>query len=188
MVASLYLRFNYICALRRVMMSEYIEKAFTGAKPYLGAIIAGISYICFPDRAYFLSLMAVLAAAGMDIITKSYSIIVINGGYRNAVKTKKLFSKHLWEGTRRKIVSYTSIAILTGLSYRVIYLKEAGIVLGSFVYSVMFMREFQSNIENLVEAGADVRWLLLFAKKKNKDLMKEYEESQEVKSDNDTRV
>lgn len=169
-------------------MTEYIEKAFTGCKPYFGAIIAGISYVCFPDRAYFLSLMAVLAASGMDIATKSYSIIVVNGGYRKAVKSKKLFSRTLWEGTRRKIVSYLSIAILTGLSYRVIYLKEAGILLGSFVYSVMFMREFQSNIENLVEAGADLRWLLLFAKKKNKDLMKDYEEPQEVKTDNDSKV
>lgn len=169
-------------------MSEYIEKAFTGAKPYLGAIIAGISYICFPDRAYFLSLMAVLAAAGMDIVTKSYSIITRCGGYRKAVKNKQLFSKTLWEGTRRKIVSYTSIAILTGLSYRVIYLKEAGILLGSFVYSVMFMREFQSNIENLIEAGADLNWLLIFAKKKNKDLMKDYDEAKEVKTDNDARV
>lgn len=167
-------------------MTDYIEKAFTGTKPYAGAIIAGISYICFPDRAYFLSLMAVLAAAGMDIVTKSYSIISRCGGYRNAVKNKQLFSKTLWEGTRRKIISYTSIAILTGLSYRVIYLKEAGVLLGSFVYSVMFMREFQSNIENLVEAGADLNWLLIFTKKKNKDLMKEYEK--EVKSDNDSRV
>lgn len=166
-------------------MTDYIEKAFTGLKPFIGAVIAGLCYICFPDRAYFLSLMAVLAAAGMDIVTKSYSIIVQCGGYKKAVQCKKLFSKTLWEGTRRKIISYTSIAILTGLSYRVIYLKEAGIVLGSFVYSVMFMREFQSNIENLVEAGADLHWLLLFAKKKNKDLTKGNEE---VKSENDERV
>ena len=70
-----------------------------------------------------------------------------------------MFSKTLWKGTEVKIVSYLTIAILTGLSYRVMYLKEAGIMLGSFVYSVMFMREFQSNIENLQEAGADLNWL-----------------------------
>ena len=44
-------------------------------------------------------------------------------------------------------------------------------MIASFVYSVMFMREFQSNIENLIEAGADLQWLLLFSKKKNKELM-----------------
>lgn len=159
---------------------EYINKAFSGVKPILGAICGFISYIIFPEKVYLMSLVAVLSAAGMDIFTKSYSICKNNGGYRNSVKQKKLFSKSLWKGTEIKIVSYLSIAILTGLAYRVIYLKEAGIVLASFVYSVMFMREFQSNIENLIEAGADLHWLLLFSKKKNKELMKPYEEDEET--------
>ena len=72
----------------------------------------------FPDRAYLLALVAVLAAAVMDILTKSYSIVIKNGGYKNAVKSKALFSKMMWRGTERKIVSYLTIAILTGLSYR----------------------------------------------------------------------
>lgn len=169
-------------------MQEYIEKAFTGMKPFWGAILSFFCYVCFPDRVYYLSLMAVLAAATIDIFTKIYSIIKKNGGYRKAVEAGKLFSKTLWKGTEVKIVSYLTISILTGLSYRVIYIKEAGILLGSFVYSVMFMREFQSNIENLIEAGADLSWLLLFAKKKNKDLMKDYEETQEVKTDNESKV
>lgn len=171
---------------------EYLEKAFSGAKPIFGAISGALCYICFPDKAYLLSLLAVMAAAMMDIVTKSYSIIVKNGGYKNAVKTKKLFSKTLWIGTERKIVSYLTIAILAGLSYRVVYVKEAGIIIASFVYSVMFMREFQSNIENLIEAGADLQWLLLFSKKKNKDLMKLYEETEpkkeEVKEDYENRI
>lgn len=159
---------------------DYLEKAFTGAKPLLGALLGFCTYIMFPDRAYLLSLVAVLAASFMDILTKMYSIVIKNNGYKNAVKNKLLFSKTLWRGTERKIIAYLTIAILTGLSYRVIYLKEAGIILASFVYSVMFMREFQSNIENLIEAGADLHWLLLFSKKKNKDLMKPYEEPEEV--------
>jgi len=160
---------------------EYIEKAFTGAKPVIGAILGFITYVMFPEKAYMLSLVAVLAAAFMDIVTKSYSIIVKNGGYKKAIKSKELFSKSLWKGTERKIIAYLTIAILTGLSYRVIYLKEAGIILASFVYSVMFMREFQSNVENLIEAGADLGWLLLFTKKKNKELMKPYEKEEPPK-------
>lgn len=158
---------------------DYIQKAFSGLKPVLGAIAGFACYVCFPDRAYMLALMAVLAAAMADIFTKSYSIVKRNGGYKKAVESGKLFSKTLWKGTEVKIVSYLTIAILTGLSYRVIYLKEAGIMLGSFVYSVMFMREFQSNIENLIEAGADLHWLLLFSRKKNKTLMEPYEEGGE---------
>lgn len=157
---------------------EYLSKSFTGAKPYVGALIGMISYICFPDKAYLLALMAVLGAAAMDIITKIMSITYNNGGVINSIKQKKLFSRIFWKGTERKIISYLTISILTGLSYRVIYLKEAGILLGTFVYSVMFMREFQSNIENLIEAGADLHWLLLFSIKKNKELLKPYEEEE----------
>ena len=160
---------------------DYLGKAFTGIKPTLGAVTGFVCYVCFPDRAYLLALTAVMAASFLDIITKSYSIIKRNGGYRKAMRSKELFSKQLWLGTERKIVSYTVVAILTGLSYRVIYLKEVGIMIGTFVYSVMFMREFQSNVENLIEAGADLGWLLLFSKKKNKDLMRPYEEEEEKK-------
>ena len=152
-------------------VGEYLEKAFTGAKPAFGFVLCAINYVIFPEKAYFMALMAVLAAAAMDIFTKSYSICKTNGGYKKATKNKKLFSKSLWTGTETKIISYLTVAILTGLSYRVIYLKEAGILIASFVYSVMFLREFQSNVENLMDAGADLGWLLIFAKKKQKKIM-----------------
>lgn len=171
---------------------EYVNKAFDGLKPIWGFAFSCLFYVMFPDSIHLWALVAVLLASVMDIFTKSYSICKNNGGYRNAVRIKKLFSKQLWKGTEVKIVSYLSISILTGLSYRVLFLKEAGIVLASFVYSVMFMREFQSNIENLIEAGADLDWLLLFSKKKNKELMKPYEEEEfknEVEvNDNDQRI
>lgn len=160
-------------------MPEYIEKAFTGAKPFIAALLSFLWYVCFPDRAFLIALCCVIGAAFLDIVTKSISISKNNGGFVNAIKIRKLFSKTLWTGTVTKIYAYAIVCILTGLAYRVIFLKEAGIILGSFVYSVMFMREFQSNIENLVEAGADLRWLLLFAKKKNKDLMKDIEEAED---------
>lgn len=175
-------------------MMSYIDKAFSQVKPFVAAVLgmlSFVSYVMFPDRAYMLAFGAVIAAAGMDIVTKYYAIITTSGGLKEAIKNKKLFSKVLWKGTERKIVAYTTVAILTGLSYRVIYLKEAGILLGTFVYSVMFMREFQSNIENLIEAGADLQWLLLFSKKKNHELMKPYEEEtppEEVEDDHEQYI
>lgn len=166
---------------------EYISKAFTGLKPLYGSIAGLISYLFFPEKAYYLALMAVIIAATMDIITKVYALIKVNGGYRKAVRSGKLFSKTFWQGTEVKIFSYLTVTLLTGLSYRVIFLKEAGVLLASFVYSVMFMREFQSNIENLCEAGADLHWLLLFAKKKNENLLKNVEE-EKGENANDDRV
>ncbi len=167
--------------------TDYIAKAFSGLKPVFGALTGLVSYLFFPEKAYFLALIAVIIAATMDIITKLYAISKVNGGYRQAVRSGKLFSKTLWQGTEVKIFSYLTVTLLTGLSYRVIFLKEAGVLLASFVYSVMFMREFQSNIENLCEAGADLHWLLLFAKKKNTDLMKNVED-EKGENANDKRV
>ena len=173
---------------------EYLGTAFNGLKPILGLVMSAIGYIMFPEKAYFISLMAVLGAAFLDIITKSYAICKRNGGYKKATKAGELFSKSLWTGTETKIISYLTISILTGLSYRVIYLKEAGIFVASFVYSVMFMREFQSNVENLMEAGADLDWLLLFSKKKNKDLLEkegikeETSPKEEVNEDYEKRI
>lgn len=163
---------------------RYITKAFDGLKPLFGLAFSGICYVCFPEKTYAIALIAVIGAAMTDIFTKIYAICKNNGGYKNAVKTRAFFSKELWKGTEAKIVSYLIIAILTGLAYRVIYLKSAGIILGSFVYSVMFMREFQSNIENLLDAGAEVEWLLMFSKKQNKELLKPYiEEENKVGDD-----
>ncbi|MDR7856076.1 hypothetical protein [Tissierella sp.] len=156
----------------------YIDRAFTGAKPVLGAIVTFAGFVMFPVQFYRTSFLAVFAAAIIDAITKIYSICKKNGGYKNSVKKKKVFSKTLWKGTEVKFVSYLMISVLTGLSYRVVYLEGLGIFIASFVYSVMFMREFQSNIENLIEAGAKLDWLLLFARKKNKELMKPYEEEE----------
>lgn len=164
-------------------VTEYLSRAFTGKKPIIGAVLGILGTILFPIPFYRTSFMAVMIAALCDAITKNYAIIKNNGGYKNSVKLKKIFSKTLWKGTEVKLISYLTIALLTGLSYRVVYLEQMGIFVASFVYSVMFMREFQSNIENLIEAGADLHWLLLFSRKKNKELMKPYEEKETAKNE-----
>ena len=68
--------------------------------------------------------------------------------------------------------------ILTGLSYRVVFLEAAGIFLASFVYVVLFIREFQSNVENLIAGGAKLQWLLLFTRRKEQEIMRPYETEQ----------
>lgn len=167
---------------------EYICKAFTGSKPFWGAIFGFMGTILFPVPFYRASFLAVMAAAFCDILTKIYMLCKKHGGLIKAMKLKKIFSKSLWKGTEVKIVSYLFISILTGLSNRVVYLEGLGIFIGSFVYSVMFMREFESNVENLNEAGAGLDWLLLFSKKKNKELMKPYEDEEKPKDNPKSEV
>lgn len=160
---------------------DYMARAFTGKKPLIGAILGVVGTTLFPIPFYRTSFIAVMIAALCDAVTKNYAICKKYGGYKNSVRLKKAFSKTLWKGTEVKLVSYITIALLTGLSYNVVYLEQLGIFIASFVYSVMFMREFQSNIENLIEAGAELDWLLLFSRKKNKELMKPYMEDEEEK-------
>lgn len=157
---------------------KYFQKAFSGLKPIAAWILTALGCILFPDQIYLFAVMAVTGAALCDIATKWWSICRINGGYVKAIQTHKLQSRALWDGTKVKIFSYLVVMILTGLSYRVVFLEAAGIFLASFVYTILFIREFQSNVENLIAGGAKLQWLLLFAKRKEHEIMRPYETEQ----------
>ena len=157
---------------------RYFEKSFSGIKPIIAWILTALGCILFPNEIYLFAVMAVTGAALLDIVTKWWSICRLNGGYIKSVESHKLQSRTLWDGTKVKIFSYLIVMILTGLSYRVVFLEQAGIFIASFVYMVLFIREFQSNVENLIAGGAKLQWLLLFTKRKENDLMRPYETEQ----------
>ncbi|MPM93970.1 hypothetical protein SDC9_141112 [bioreactor metagenome] len=173
---------------------KYFEKVFAGVKPVFAAFISAVSYIMFPDKSMMIALCMVLGASLLDIITKWVAICSKAGGYINAIKSKKLSSKAMWDGTRIKIFSYLIVAILTGMAYRVIYLQQFGILLASFVYTIMFLREFESNVENLCDSGSELKWLLLFTRKKSKEVLQNYSEEKPSKEavlkdgENDSRI
>ncbi|KXG78302.1 phage holin family protein [Thermotalea metallivorans] len=150
---------------------HYGEKVISGAKPFLGIILACINYILFPDQAYQTATMAVGITILLDIITKYIALSKQAGSYRNAVKTKVIWSKTLWEGTKIKLISYLVVAILAGLSYRVTMLTQVSVFLATVVYSVVFLREAQSILENLCDAGADLKWLLIWTKRKQEQIL-----------------
>ena len=79
-----------------------------------------------------------------------------------AVRSCTISSNRLWEGTKIKIFSYLIVAILAGLSYRVVQLEQLSIFFATVVYSIIFLREAQSILENLCDAGADLKWLLIW--------------------------
>jgi hypothetical protein len=152
---------------------NYFEKVISGAKPILGAIIAAITYVMFPDRAYQTAAMSVGIAMMLDIITKYMALSNEAHGFRNAVKTRKIYSQTLWIKTRIKLTSYLIIAILAGLAYRVSYLEQIGVFFATVVYAVIFLREAQSILENLSDAGADVKWLIKWTKRKQKSILED---------------
>jgi hypothetical protein len=125
----------------------------------------------FPDAAYIPAAIAVGISFALDLFTKLNALAKNNGGYYNAIHKKIILSDTLWRKTSIKLYSYLIIFILAGLSARVTPLEIVGIGIATLAYSVIFIRELQSNIENLIEAGAD--WLkpfLSWSKQKEKDI------------------
>jgi phage-related holin len=152
-------------------VTEYIEKTLSGSKPWWAFLLSGINYIFFPDQALLIAFYAVGIAMMMDILTKYRAIGRNNGGVTNARKIGKLSSKQLWFGTKDKLFTYFVIFIFAGLSYRVTVFKEASVFLSTVAYTVIFLREFQSCLENLDEAGSDVGWLLIWTKRKQQQIL-----------------
>lgn len=174
----------------------YIDKAITGLKLSLGVLLTSINYIMFPEQAYKSAAVALGIAVLMDIVSKYVAISVNNGGFRNAFREGKIFSKSLWQGTKVKLITYLSISIMVGASYRLNTLPNSLSSVSKFmatvVYTVLFLREFQSMLENFRDAGADVDWLLLFTRRKEEEILKkegiENKEESEVEEDYDERI
>ncbi len=173
-------------------LQEYFSKVLDGANPAIGLLVSAVSYVLFPDRAFFTSIIAVGVTMLLDIITKFWALAKQNQGYRQAVKSRAIYSKTLWDKTKIKLFSYLVIMILAGLSYRVAPLKEMGVFFATVVYAVMFLREGQSVIENLVDGGADLKWLLFWMKKKEDQILdsetKEYQDVNGEDEDYEMRV
>lgn len=167
----------------------YISKAVTGIKLFLGFILTSLSYIMFPEQAYKRAAIALGIGIVMDIFSKYVAISINNGGFLNACRKKKIFSKTLWEGTRVKLITYLSISIMVGASYRLNTLPNSFLSVNNFmatvVYTVLYLREFQSMLENFRDAGADVSWLLIWTKDKEKEILKNEKITEDKKIEGD---
>ncbi|HUV85122.1 MAG TPA: hypothetical protein VMV86_05385 [Methanosarcinales archaeon] len=153
-------------------LTQFVQKVWRSADPVLAVIGAGICWVMFPNDTYLYAAIAVGIASLVDLITKYFVLSINNGGYRKATKLKIINSDTLWRKTKVKIVSYLSIAIMTGLSIRVAPVELLANGLATFVYFIIFIREFQSVIENLSDAGySNAQPLLFWLRKKEKDIL-----------------
>lgn len=152
---------------------EYFEKLIVYVKPLWVFISTGFCYIVFPDDAYIPPAIGLSIALVFDVITKYYAIAVKNGGFFNAIKTRKISSETMWKGTKKKIISILMVMIVCGLSIRFTpFLPQIAIGISTVAYGFMFYREVQSIFENLLDAGhEDVKWFLSLIKKKKKEIV-----------------
>jgi phage-related holin len=160
------MEFNEIIA--EVM--SYLAQAWLTVNPVLKWLGAILCYVVFPTETYVVAGIVVGALVLVDLGTKYYSISVKNGGLWESIKSGKISSNSMWIGTRKKIVSYFLIMILVGLSYRF----EMLAFLGGLGYAIMFLRELQSILENLMDAGKgsnSLKTFYLILKRKNEQLL-----------------
>ncbi len=156
----------------RINILDYI-KSISETNPVISILLGTITYILFPEQAYLTAFCAVLGVMVLDVITKYYSIATNHGGFWKSLKNKFINSNSMWVGTSRKIFTYLIIFIMVGLSYRVSPVAGVTSFLGTIVYALLFLRECQSILENLEDAGADVAWLTAIVKKRKKKILED---------------
>lgn len=146
-------------------------------KPTLAFLFSLISYVLFPDEAYIPPTIGLVGLLIMDVITKYYAISRQAGGFRKAVKTRKISSESMWRGTKKKLVSILVVMICCGLLLRFTeFLPTIAVIMTTVCYSFMGWRELQSVAENMIDAGHDdLRWFLNLIKKKKKKFLDDNE-------------
>lgn len=150
-------------------MYELFEKVYTTVKPVIAFFWATITYLMFPDKSFIAWCIALWVAVVLDLFTRWFAIFMKNGGIIRSIKTKAWSSDAMYHKTSVKIVSYLVIQILAGLSMRFVGMAYINNAVATVIYSFLFFREFASNIENLIDAGADYLQPLLFWVKKKED-------------------
>lgn len=150
-------------------MYEIFEKAYATVKPAIALFGAAITYLMFPDKSFVAWCIALWVAVVLDLFTRWFAIFMKNGGVIRSIKTKAWSSDAMYHKTSVKIVSYLVIQILAGLSMRFVGMAYINNAVATVIYSFLFFREFASNIENLIDAGADYLQPLLFWVKKKED-------------------
>ena len=151
------------------------SKAISTVNPVVAAVFAGITWVMFPEQSFIPWFIALWIAVALDLFTKWFSIFVKAKGIVKAIKTKAWNSEAMFQKTAVKIVSYLVIQILAGLSIRFVGIPIICNAIATAIYSFLFFREFSSNIENLIDAGADdLKPLLFWLKKKEADLTEDH--------------
>src|SRR5690554_6832277 len=129
----------------------YLEKSLTYVNPILVFFTTGISYLLFPHEAYIAPATGLGLALVLDVFSKYYAISVKNGGFFNALKTKKITSESMWRGTKKKIIGVLVVMIICGISIRFTpQFPQIAIGFTTVAYAFMFYREIQSILENMI--------------------------------------
>lgn len=165
-------------------MYDLVSKVIETVKPYVAFLWAGVCFVMFPDQSFEIWCIALWVAMFLDVLTRWFAIFVKSRGIRKALKTRAWNSEAMFQKTAIKIVAYLVIQILAGLSMRFLSLPIISTAVANVIYAFLFLRELASNIENLIEAGAEgLEPLLFWVKKKGNDALEKTEGIQNITSE-----
>lgn len=151
---------------------SYIKKLFDNDILLVLSVIGTYAYrFFFPEQQYLYGALAVLAIMLLDLTTRLFALSRQSGGFRKAIKTKKINSTSFIKGTIDKLIVFIVMLILCGCAYRLVVISELAVWFTQIVFTLMFLRDLLSIIENLNDAG--VGGLQLF-KKAVKKKMNDY--------------
>jgi len=157
---------------------EYLKGLFENhVFVILGIIWATISSFLFPEEAYLTSAGAVLGMMALDLVTKLYSLARRNNGIKEAIRKRSINSCAFYKGTTDKLLVFGVMLVICGFAYRISQISSLSTWFMQIVFTLMFLRDVLSIIENLMDAG--VGGLTIF-KKVVKKKMDSYVDLDEV--------
>jgi len=160
-------------------MGDYLKKLFQAdSLLFISGVGAFLYKFLFPETQYLYGAGAVLVIMVLDLATKLFSLSRQGGGFRKSLADKKISSRAFARGTFDKVLVFGIMMIICGCAYRLTIIDAVALWFTQLVYTLMFLRDLLSILENLNDAG--VGGLKIFEKAVKKK-MGEYVDEEELK-------
>ena len=135
-------------------MGEYLKKLFQVDVLFLISGLGAFLYkFLFPEKQYLYGALAVLVIMVLDLATKLFSLSRQGGGLKQSIAEKKISSRAFARGTFDKLLVFGIMMIICGCAYRLTVISEVALWFTQLVYTLMFLRDLLSILENLRDAG-----------------------------------
>ena len=159
---------------------SYISKLFENhILVALSAIGAFLYHFFFPEEQYLYCTLAVLGMMALDLITKLYAIKKQAGGWKKSIASCKISSQLFFKGTMDKLLVFGVMLIICGFAYQLTLIAQIALWFTQIVFTLMFLRDTLSIIENLRDAG--IKSLGLFEKVVRKKMSEYVDNDEEAK-------
>lgn len=139
-------------------VGSYIHKLFSSeVLVAVSAVGACLHSFFFPEQEYLCGALAVLGIMVLDLITKLFALYRQAGGsWKQAFKSRSINSHSFSKGTIDKLIVFGVMLIICGCAYRLTIVSEIAVWMTQLVFTLMFLRDVLSILENLSDAGIDV--------------------------------